>query len=138
MNTDLIRSLVGLVEAEDQNRKNARSSMSPEAAYDQATFYDAPFVNEFYLLVLFFIWHKVEKKFYILPLYPLSWTIRPSAVMIIAMRWSVWSSYATRRGRRNWKDYFHWANATGFYSTYCVYLQIPTSTIHLTGQANIS
>lgn len=62
MNTDLIRSLVGLVEAEDQNRKNARSSMSPEAACNQATFYDAPFVNELYLLVLLFVRHKVEKE----------------------------------------------------------------------------
>jgi hypothetical protein len=61
-NTDLIRALVGLVEAEDQNRRDARSSMSPEAAYHQRTFYDTPFVNELYLLVLLFIWHKIEKE----------------------------------------------------------------------------
>jgi hypothetical protein len=62
MNTDLIRSLVGLVEAEEQNRKNARSSMPVEAADYQATFRDTPLVNELYLLVLLFIWHEVEKE----------------------------------------------------------------------------
>jgi hypothetical protein len=36
--------------------------MSPEAACDQQTFYDTPFVNELYLLVLLFIWHKIEKE----------------------------------------------------------------------------
>lgn len=49
MNTDLIRSLVGLVEAEEQNRANARSSMPPDAAYHQAIFYDKPLTNELYL-----------------------------------------------------------------------------------------
>lgn len=62
MKADLIRLLVGLVETEEQSRKSARSSMSPEAAYNQATFYDTPFVNELYLLVLLFIWHKLEKE----------------------------------------------------------------------------
>jgi len=36
--------------------------MSPEAAYDQQTFYDTPFVNELCLLVLLFIWHRTEKE----------------------------------------------------------------------------
>jgi len=50
------------VEAEEQNRKNARSSMPVEAADYQATFRDTPLVNELYLLVLLFIWHEVEKE----------------------------------------------------------------------------
>jgi len=62
MNTNLIRSLVALVKAEEQARENARSSMGPDAAYYQATFRDTPLTNELYLLVLLFMWHELEKE----------------------------------------------------------------------------
>jgi hypothetical protein len=62
MNTKLIRSLVEFVKTEESNRAAARESMSPEAAYDHAIFYDNPLTNELYLLVLLFMWHDIEKE----------------------------------------------------------------------------
>jgi len=66
MNADLMRWLAGLVEAEEQNRENARSSMLPDAAYHQAIFHDEPLTNELYLLVLLFMWHEVEREIMLL------------------------------------------------------------------------
>jgi hypothetical protein len=62
MNKKLIRSLVEFVKTEERNRATARESMSPEAAYDHAIFYDNPLTNELYLLVLLFMWHDIEKE----------------------------------------------------------------------------
>jgi hypothetical protein len=62
MNTKLIKSLVELVKAEEQNRETARLSMSPDAADYQATFHDTPLTNELYLLVLLFVCHEIEKE----------------------------------------------------------------------------
>jgi hypothetical protein len=66
MNTKLIRSLVELVKAEEQSREKARSSMTADAAYYQATFHDTPLTNELYLLVLLFMWHEIEKEIVLL------------------------------------------------------------------------
>lgn len=62
MNTKLIKSLVEFVKAEEESRAIARESMSPEAAYDNAIFYDNPLTNELYLLILLFMWHDIEKE----------------------------------------------------------------------------
>jgi hypothetical protein len=66
MNTNLIASLVALVKVEEESREHARASMSPDAAYYHATFHDAPLTNELYLLVLLFMWHKIEKEIVLL------------------------------------------------------------------------
>ncbi len=66
MNTNLIRSLVELVKAEEQSRENGRSSMTPDAADYQATFHDTPLTNELYLLVLLFMWHEIEREIVLL------------------------------------------------------------------------
>jgi len=66
VNTELIRSLVGFVKAEEQARQIARSSMSPDDAYYRATFHDTPLTNELYLLVLLFLWHDIEKEMLLL------------------------------------------------------------------------
>jgi hypothetical protein len=62
MNTNLIKSLIELVKAEELSRENARSLMPADAADYQATFRDTPLTNELYLLVLLFIWHEIEKE----------------------------------------------------------------------------
>lgn len=66
MNAKLIKSLIELVKTEELSRENARSSMSPDAADCQATFYDTPLTNELYLLVLLFMWHEIEKEILLL------------------------------------------------------------------------
>jgi hypothetical protein len=54
------------VKTEEQAKETARSSMTPDEAYDQATFYDTPLTNELYLLVLPFVWHEMEKEIVLL------------------------------------------------------------------------
>ncbi len=66
MNAKLIKSLIELSKTEELSRENARSSMSPDAADCQATFYDTPLTNELYLLVLLFMWHEIEKEILLL------------------------------------------------------------------------
>jgi hypothetical protein len=137
MNTDLIRSLVGLVEAEEQNRENARSSMSPEAAHYQATFYDTPLVNELCLLVLLFIWHKVEKEIVLIAALSSVPDDSPISRDDYGQKVERLESLRSDKRGKELKNYSLWTAAHGTCSMYCVYLRIHTSTIHSTSRAKL-
>ena len=96
MNRKLIRSLVEFVKAEEQNRATARESMSAEAAYDHAIFYDDPLTNELYLLLLLFMWHDIEKETFSLPPDPGYMTLALLVVMTLGAKSNGWLDYRLR------------------------------------------
>jgi len=60
MDFDLITRFLNSIRAEGEERKAKYSDMDPEMA-DYERLFDRAFLREFYLLVLVFIWHQVEK-----------------------------------------------------------------------------